>query len=239
VETTETRESNLLAEAFDEKEAETVLQTLSLVVPMIANVFGPDCEIVVHDLRRPERSIVALENGQVTNREIGGPLVGGPFGDVALRWLNEYDDRNRLRVYETHTRDGKQLKSATLLLRTTKGKPFAALCINLDISAALAVSRWLGALVRIDSGGSRTLKSPNPPDVDDILTELISDSLSLVPMPPTELSKDQRFRVVQELDEKGAFLVRGAVRKVAKVLGVSRHTIYSYLDELRNGQDAS
>jgi len=35
------------------------------------------------------------------------------------------------------------------------------------------------------------------------------------------------------LDKKGVFLVKGSVEQVASVLGVSRYTIYNYLEETR------
>ena len=42
----------------------------------IASQFGPDCEIVIHDLKtkEPEHSIVFIINGELTNRNVGdGP----------------------------------------------------------------------------------------------------------------------------------------------------------------------
>ena len=42
----------------------------------LARQFGPDCEVVIHDLKtsEPEHSIVYIVNGHVTNRDIGdGP----------------------------------------------------------------------------------------------------------------------------------------------------------------------
>ena len=35
------------------------------------------------------------------------------------------------------------------------------------------------------------------------------------------------------MDEKGIFLVKGAMDKVASMMGVSKVTIYSYLDEVK------
>lgn len=35
------------------------------------------------------------------------------------------------------------------------------------------------------------------------------------------------------MDEKGVFLVKGAIDKVAASMGLSKVTIYSYLDEVR------
>jgi DNA-binding CsgD family transcriptional regulator len=47
------------------------------------------------------------------------------------------------------------------------------------------------------------------------------------------LNKDERQRAVKLLDERGAFSLRKSVEEVADVLGVSRITIYNYLNAIR------
>jgi hypothetical protein len=47
----------------------------------------------------------------------------------------------------------------------------------------------------------------------------------------SEMSRSQKQQVVKELDERGAFLIKKSVEQVAERLGVSRFTIYNYLDE--------
>ena len=52
------------------------LTVLKQIATDIASQFGPDCEVVIHDLKtsEPEHSIVYIVNGHVTNRDIGdGP----------------------------------------------------------------------------------------------------------------------------------------------------------------------
>ena len=52
------------------------LTVLKQIASDLASQFGPDCEIVIHDLKTndPEHSIVYIENGHVTGRGIGdGP----------------------------------------------------------------------------------------------------------------------------------------------------------------------
>jgi len=44
------------------------LESLKPVVDGIATMFGKNCEVVLHDLRNLERSIVAIANGHVTGR---------------------------------------------------------------------------------------------------------------------------------------------------------------------------
>ena len=58
----------------------STLQFLFQLAKGIASQFGPNCEVVVHDLdsNDPESSIVAIENGQVTGRKVGdGPVLSG------------------------------------------------------------------------------------------------------------------------------------------------------------------
>lgn len=45
-----------------------------------------------------------------------------------------------------------------------------------------------------------------------------------------DLSRDEKQQVVRTLNERGALLLRGAVDEVADLLGVSRITIYNYLN---------
>lgn len=49
--------------------------------------------------------------------------------------------------------------------------------------------------------------------------------------PLAELSRQQKQDAVARLDDLGAFTLRGAVEDLAKVIGVSRITIYSYLNQ--------
>ncbi len=45
-------------------------------------------------------------------------------------------------------------------------------------------------------------------------------------------SRADKQRVVRLLDEQGAFLLRGAVDDIARIMGVSRITIYNYLNAI-------
>jgi predicted transcriptional regulator YheO len=50
-------------------------------------------------------------------------------------------------------------------------------------------------------------------------------------------SKKDRIALVAGLKKRGAFAVQRAVPFVADYLGVSRATVYAYLDELRQSRD--
>jgi hypothetical protein len=48
--------------------------------------------------------------------------------------------------------------------------------------------------------------------------------------PLGELDREDKQRAVKLLDERGAFRLRKSVEQVAEVLGVSRFTVYNYLN---------
>ena len=48
----------------------------------------------------------------------------------------------------------------------------------------------------------------------------------------SEMTREQKQVAVRTLDEQGVFLLRGAVDQVARSMGVSRVTLYSYLNAL-------
>lgn len=53
--------------------------------------------------------------------------------------------------------------------------------------------------------------------------------------PLTELDRLEKQRVVALLEERGAFTVRHGVETVASALGVSRFTVYNYLNRQVDG----
>ncbi len=82
----------------------------------LARQFGPDCEIVIHDLKTKdlEHSIVYLENGHVSGRQLGD----GP-SNVVLKALKETHPENLTdrAGYLTRTADGRVLKSSTFYIK--------------------------------------------------------------------------------------------------------------------------
>ena len=82
---------------------------------------------------------------------------------------------------------------------------------------------WEGEVI----GGIRlrSLEDAVPRMVERIVGELGGEV--------TNLTREQKQQTVRMLNERGAFLIRGAVEEVADLMGVSRITIYNYLNATR------
>jgi hypothetical protein len=68
------------------------------------------------------------------------------------------------------------------------------------------------------------------PGVQGTLDRLVKGIEAELGSPLAELSREDKQRAVRMLDEQGAFRLRRAVEEVAEVLGVSRFTVYNYLN---------
>ena len=69
------------------------------------------------------------------------------------------------------------------------------------------------------------------PFLHDSMERLIAQVEHELGAPLAELSRQQKQAAVGRLDDLGAFTLRGAVEDLAKAIGVSRITIYSYLNQ--------
>ncbi|MFQ8759848.1 MAG: helix-turn-helix domain-containing protein [Intestinimonas sp.] len=74
---------------------------------------------------------------------------------------------------------------------------------------------------------------------DSALADLFDECLSAVGKPVDALSKADRLKIVAMMDQKNAFSYRKSVPFAARRLGVSRYTVYKYLDELAQREGAS
>ncbi|MBM6724637.1 PAS domain-containing protein [Pseudoflavonifractor phocaeensis] len=207
----------------------STLQFLFKLAKGIASQFGPNCEVVVHDLATndPESSIVAIENGQVTGRKVGD----GPSHVVLEALRGENSQLQDHLSYLAKTRDGKILKSTTIYIRDDDGDPIGIFGINYDITLMLAMETALKQF-------TATEKEEKEPEaisrnVSDLLDELIEQSVKIVGKPVALMTKEDKVKAVQFLNETGAFLITKSGDKVCKFFGISKYTLYSYIDEAK------
>ncbi len=210
------------------------LELLKQIAAGIAAQFGSDCEVVVHDLSRPpEECIVAIENGHVTGRK-----VGDGASTVVLEQMEHQDCQPSDHLgYLTRTPEGKILKSSSIYIRDRRGKVGAILSINYDISKLLVVESAVRELTAPRD------EQPAEPEriinVNDLLDDLIRRSVELVGKPVALMNKDDKRRAIRFLSENGAFLVTRSGDKVAHYFGISKYTLYSYIDMKNEQQEGT
>jgi predicted transcriptional regulator YheO len=203
-------------------------------VPLVrglAEMFGSDCEVVLHDLAAMPRSIVAIENGHVTGRRLGDVPT-----DRMLRSLREAQEGGSdVRLYFS-SQEGKILKSLAVTLRDADGRQIGILGVNLDISEIVRAQRALGSLSAVGRLGSEATAETGEifaHDIREVVAGMIGAILTEMGKTPSSMTRDEKRDVVRRLEERGAFLVKRSAEQVAEALDLSRYTIFSYLKEIR------
>lgn len=212
-------------------DTERLLDTLGRLVEALAVAVGKNCEVVLHDLSNPERSIVAIANGHVTGRKVGDTLDA-----LGLQLLRQppVDD---LLNYQSKTKDGRVLRSSSIFLRDDSGKIFGAVCVNMDVTVPIKFEEWLKDII---DKGTTDLDEKFEDSVDEVLDRLIQNAVRTTGKGlPSELTREEKISVISQLDAKGAFLIRYSVDHVAKFLEISKFTIYSYLEEIKSKRTAA
>ncbi|MCG8538883.1 MAG: PAS domain-containing protein [Clostridia bacterium] len=205
-----------------------ILKSYIAVVDGIAKTFGKNCEVVLHDFSKMDRSIIAIVNGHVTGRSIGGPLHESLLKNVLDNNIKE-DKIN----YTGKSAEGRVLKSSTMFIKDEKEEIIGCICINFDLSELIVSKRVIDDLIQTQTVKMEQDVEESTNKVNDVLTEIVKKTLEKSGKPVAYMSKDEKVIIVKNLDYQGAFLIKGAIDYVAKVLCVSRYTIYNYLDEIR------
>ncbi len=76
------------------------------------------------------------------------------------------------------------------------------------------------------------------PQLQGAMTRLIEGVERELGGPLGTLSREDKQRAVRMLEERGAFLLRRSTEEVADAVGVSRITVYNYLNAMRGAAEA-
>lgn len=224
-------------------ERSATMQALQPVVQLLGLTVGPNVEVVLHDLTTPEHSVVAIANGHLSNRAVGSAIIAGPKDDKgfheARRQLTERGSRDHSLIgnYATVTSAGVKLRSSTVIFRDCAGVPYAALCVNSD----LATFRDMHALLEtyLNARAEPKREQATQPAIDALIREIIDEAVRRSGKSVGLMKKADKMQAVQAMLQRGLFLVKGGVERAAEALGVSRFTIYNYMEALRQRGVAS
>lgn len=183
----------------------------------LARSLGPHFRVSLYRRRPPE--LIEAWGGPRRTRE----------RDPVLTWLARSPGQTINEPAERGTR------ITILPLPMSNGDAGYAVAIEVDTGAMRRASRLLASLA--DPDGEDFPSGESEPHLGDALDRMIAAASAQVGVPTSEMSRSQKQQVVRYLDERGAFLIKKAVEQVAGELGVSRFTIYNYLEDT-NRRDA-
>ncbi len=209
------------------------LESLVLIAHGIARHFGSDCEVCIHDLQANdlEHTICYIINGHVSGRKLGDGA--SKIVLETLEALKKGENVSDHLGYRTHTSDGRILKSSTIFLKDETGKYRFILGINHDMTDFINAQSALSNIVENIETTDEDIYGQIPLSVNDLLDNLIEQSVKLVGKTPALMTKDEKVKAIRFLQNAGAFLITRSGDKISQFFGISKFTLYSYIDQAK------
>ncbi len=185
-------------------------------VEALAALFGAGCEVVLHAFDNLDASVIKIANGHVTGRGAGAPVT-----DFALNRL-QGEAGSQWSSYFSRTREGALMKSSSITISNRLGKPIGMLCVNFSLNTSL------GSLLDTFAQPAAPAQLNNETfasSVDDLVAQVIEK----VDQDSSLASTVRNKEIVTRLYDMGIFEIKEAAQLVARMLGISRHTVYLHI----------
>ncbi|CAM3480804.1 helix-turn-helix transcriptional regulator [Parendozoicomonas haliclonae] len=207
-----------------------VIRSMETIVDGIASVFGSFCEVVLHSLENPGRSVVKIANGVTTGRDIDSPITA-----EALKQLHEiaHQEGSDIRHTCKRTPEGQLFKSTSMVIRNAQQQPVGMLCININMS--VSASDFIQAFA-LEGNNTVPVTGHFPASVDDLVESTVDRTIAEINSNQQLSNKVKNKHIIMSLFEKGIFDIKESVPLVARKLGVSRHTVYLYIRQRKLGE---
>ncbi|MCH4887942.1 YheO-like PAS domain protein [Acidaminobacter sp. JC074] len=214
-----------------------LLNQYKIIVEFLGEILGDNVEIVLHDLTDLEESIIAISNGHISGRKLGGPVT-----DLALRMIKDvqYKNINYMTDYRSVSRNGKSFHSSTLLIRNHTRTLIGMLCFNFDFGDYYSIKKSIENIL------PQYLKNQEDHHMEShMISEKLNDSIEHLVSheihemnvyknyEPKRLVQEEKIDIIRTLHDKGVFLIKGAVIEVASQLRISEATVYRYLSMIK------
>ncbi|EDS11319.1 helix-turn-helix domain-containing protein [Anaerotruncus colihominis] len=107
------------------------------------------------------------------------------------------------------------------------------MCINIDTTKISQQIEWLQSLMpgSEENAAPAEVSQEELTHVSEIVTDLIDKIIGNKDM--ARLRREEKLELIRFMDQRGIFLLKGAVDHVGSRMGISRVTVYSYIDEVR------
>ena len=110
------------------------------------------------------------------------------------------------------------------------------MCIrdSYDITRLIASDNAIKSFLHLEEEAEEEAPTKISKNVDELLDELIQESVKLVGKPVALMSRDEKKKAIQFLDKQGAFLITKSGDRVSNHFGISKYTLYNYIDSDKN-----
>ena len=163
---------------------------------------------------------------------------------------NLYETQNYVLNFESVSATGKTMCSNSMFIKGRSGELAGLLYINFDASRYEELARRVMDLcggnqrrgvpsgTRLIADGNDPVETPvrsgYPTSIAGATASIVSQVVADYPVEVDRLTQEEKMEIMDILNRKGVFLLKGSVSYVAQALHSSEASIYRYLGKLNN-----
>ena len=199
---------------------------------IISEKFSPYLEVIIHDLRNPEHSIIAIFNSHITGRKIGDGT-----SDIGYKKLaNELPDK--IVNYENISPSGSKMKSSSLTIRDEHNKIIGSMAFNFDLAPFENIQEFFNTITKTNI--SQLGDFPKQEqffiwNIRDELEQELNKYIIANRLQGKALTKKDKLNVVSLMNKRGHIKKRGSVSILSELLAITRPTLYKYIKDIDLG----
>lgn len=194
---------------------------------IIAEMFAPYMEVIIHDLQDPEHSIIAIFNNHVTGRKIGDGTSDLGYKKLA----DELPDK--IVNYNNQSPSGADLKSSSLTIRNRNDEIIGSMGFNFDLSSFSNIKEFFEIF-------TKTVVLENLPNreqffmwsVRDEIQQALNKYITFHDLHGKALTRKDKLNVVAFMKKEGHINKKGAITILSELLAITRPTLYKYIKEV-------
>ena len=195
---------------------------------VIAEMFAPYLEVIIHDLQTPEHSIIAIFNNHITGRKIGDGT-----SDIGYKKLEDKLP-DKIVNYNNQSPSGADLKSSSLTIRNRDDEIIGSMGLNFDLSSFVNVKEFFEIF-------TKTFTLDNLPkqeeffrwSVKDDIQQALNKYIASHDLQGKVLNRKDKLNVVAYMKKDGQIKKKGAISILSEMLAITRPTLYKYIKEVQ------
>lgn len=200
------------------------------MMKFMSEILGPDTELVLYDTETMKASYVL----HPLDEEM---VAGSGMRSLERSFMEKrvYEEEEYIVNYRALSRRKNKLKSATLFIKDEDGSLAGILTVNMNVDKLIELRDVLDIIVSgkgEDEKKAQQFYDSFEISVEGMVRNAIKGEVDRYGVEAARLSHKEKMEIVRILDERGIFLVKGAIAELASVLGTTETSIYRYLNKL-------
>ena len=204
-----------------------------IVIKFLERTFGNLIEMTLYSLENNKAGELIAKSSNC-DLEIGS-AIPKLLEKILIKYKNDEEELEYITNFPGKDTNGNLVRVSTFFLKNTKGFVIGAFNIKMDISEMVGAANFLNKMLKEITGGEERNLTKELEDIEklDNIEEyslyVIEEYFNGLKKPVDAMEVEEKIEIVQNLNKKGIFQVRGCVSEVAKRFGTSEKTVYRYL----------